>query len=111
MRSQLFFLLKVCFMGLFSFLSGSGKVTKEFYYTAADTPRLQGFLEAKSFDSLAKVKFSDFGSKLVFSYYKDKQHASAQLFDYVPYDYVAKTPLYEFNGAEAEAIIAALSGK
>lgn len=97
-------------MGLFSFLN-SKNVHKEFYFATSDIQKIKSSLENKSFSCIRDIKFNDFGSKLDLVFSRDRQYASIRLFEYVPYTYQEFTPVMEFHGEDAMALISAILRK
>jgi len=95
------------FMGLFSFLN-SKNVHKEFFFATSDIQKFRSSLENKSFSCIKDIKLTDFGSKLDLVYSRDKQYASIKLFEYVPYTYQEITPVMEYHGEDATALISAI---
>jgi len=102
--------LKIISMGIFSNLFGGPDkiIKKEIHYSASETSRIKSILDSRQFEALKNVTHSDFGSRMDVTYKRNRQYASVQLFDYIPYSYEERSPLYEFTGGEAEAFLSSM---
>ncbi|MDD2293569.1 MAG: hypothetical protein PHD07_05100 [Bacteroidales bacterium] len=88
----------------------SKRRVKEIYFNPTNKAKIAAILEKQDFNALSKMEKSEHGSLLKITFTRDRSYVAFQLFDYVPYQYVKSSPMYEFTDNNAEHIYALLTG-
>ncbi len=84
--------------------TGSPICIHEIYFSSAGLATLNHALENKEFDQIRKImEHEGKNARLDLWVSKDGRFISAQIFEYVPYNYQPTSPIYQFTDDEASA--------
>lgn len=84
--------------------SGNKIISYTYFFPPAEKNRIKVMCENSDFDMFKHISQSEHGIQMDIYLSKDGNYGAIQLYEYIPYKYEICSPLYEYEGEQAQKL-------